>query len=62
MKTVCAWCLKEQEVLPKKGDSHGICDRHFKIEIAKMDEHLEEKSLDQISLEDLNSDLEEIDD
>ena len=38
MKTICCWCLKEQNIPPKAGDSHGICDRHYEIEMEKMDE------------------------
>ena len=37
VKTICCWCLKEQGIPPKRGDSHGICARHYKIEMAKMD-------------------------
>ena len=35
----CAWCLKEQGIPPKREgwDSHGICDRHYAEEMAKMD-------------------------
>ena len=37
METICCYCLKEQGIPPKAGDSHGICDRHYEIEMAKMD-------------------------
>lgn len=28
MKTHCAWCMKEEGVAPRPGESHGICQRH----------------------------------
>jgi len=35
---LCSWCLKEKGIPPTKGDSHGICARHYAEEMAKMDE------------------------
>ena len=26
---LCSWCLKEKGIPPTKGDSHGICKRHY---------------------------------
>ena len=28
MKTHCAWCMKEEGIAPKPGESHTICQRH----------------------------------
>ena len=33
----CSWCLKEKNIPPRAGDSHGICNRHYEIEMEKMD-------------------------
>ena len=36
-KTVpCAWCQQEQGVAPQPGESHGICQKHFLEELAKL--------------------------
>ena len=42
METICAWCLQEKGIPAQKGDSHGICARHYAEEMKKMDE--EEKN------------------
>ena len=38
METICAWCLQEKGIPAQKGDSHGICARHYAEEMKKMDE------------------------
>ena len=37
LKTICAWCLKEQGIPPVKGDSHGICQRHRREAMEEME-------------------------
>ena len=37
LKTICAWCLKEQGIPPVEGDSHGICQRHRREAMEEME-------------------------
>ena len=40
-QTICAWCLQEKGIPAQKGDSHGICARHYAEEMKKMDKEEE---------------------
>ena len=46
METICCWCLKEQGIPPKEGDSHGICQRHYNRLMAVLDEEGDEVDRD----------------
>jgi len=50
----CAWCLKEQNIPPRAGDSHGICDKHYADEMAKMSDNHK-----QILIQDIETALEQ---
>ena len=34
----CAWCLAERQEPANPEDSHGICERHLRAELAKLAE------------------------
>lgn len=35
MKTLCAWCMKEEGVAPKPSESHTICQMHMAFVLAE---------------------------
>lgn len=33
----CSWCLAEKGIRPMAGDSHGMCNGHFKVAMEEAD-------------------------